>query len=109
MYFEMQNAFQNAQKIYFYPEKNMKAYTCLKFSDPLPETHLFFYLASVCVLVSLPNGSRSWSMICVYGISWSHSLLLDVSHVLRKVKDKRASRTGCFTNFMNLHDTAKLV
>ena len=34
------------ERHYFFPEKN---YVCLPyqiFSDPLPETHLFFYLAS---------------------------------------------------------------
>ena len=32
-------------KLYFFPEKKKKKYLCLpylKFSDPLPETHLFF-------------------------------------------------------------------
>ena len=48
MHFERQNAFQNAY--YCFSEKKLvKKYKCLpylKFSDLLPETHLFFYLAS---------------------------------------------------------------
>ena len=49
MHFERGNAFQNAQNyIFFRQKKNIKRYVCLpylKFSDSLPETLLFFYLA----------------------------------------------------------------
>ena len=49
MHFERQNAFQNAENYIFCQKKNdQKRYVCLpylKFSDPLPETHLFLYLA----------------------------------------------------------------
>ena len=45
MHFEWQNAFQNAYN-YIFPEKKLKKkyvrLPYLKFSDPLPETHLFF-------------------------------------------------------------------
>ena len=48
-HFERRNAFQNANNYIFSQEKNnLKIYVCLpylKLSDPLSETHLFFYLA----------------------------------------------------------------
>ena len=46
MYFERRNAFQNAHNYIFIQKKML--YVCLPyliFSDPFPETHLFFYLA----------------------------------------------------------------
>ena len=51
MHFERRNAFKMHKIIYFCPEKkiqriNMSVYPRnLKLSEPLPKTHLFFYLA----------------------------------------------------------------
>ena len=44
MHFERRNAFENATNYIFFQKKNM-CLPYLKFSDPLPETHLFLYLA----------------------------------------------------------------
>ena len=44
MHFERQNAFQNAFKKIFFRGKKYVCLPYLKFSDLLPETHLFFKL-----------------------------------------------------------------
>ena len=47
MHFERHFTFQNGSNYLFFPEEkeNIKKKKYLKFSDPLPKTHLFFYLA----------------------------------------------------------------
>ena len=77
MHFERLNAFQNAWKCIF-SRKKWKKYVCLPFlkiSDPLPETHLFFYLAQAIILLMRWLSFGYDVAVCVFwlflGVPWA--------------------------------------